>query len=601
MTSTFSLARLMDHLSWRDDVVLKEQVTLVWRNMPVALIASILTALVQVWFMWPHVAHRACIAWFAANSLSVAIVYSIKKISTERFDLRKQAWAQIICMSLLGLSWGGSIAVSAANGTALAMAYSLLVVGGVNSGALGICGALLPAALAYLLAMSGALLLGVLLFADPSFTPFVILMALYLVISLVQAANTQEAAERSIVLKLQNVDLVDKLRYESEQARKAQEAAETANKDKSKFLAAASHDLRQPLHAMGLFIDALGSSVLNVEQKKVLTHLHAASNATSEMLNTLLDYSRLEAGVVQSKPKSFLLQRMLSNLNNEFSPQAAEKRLSYRSRKTELAALADPTLVELVLRNLISNALRYTSQGGVLVACRKRGEKIVIRVWDTGLGIAPEDQHIIFKEFYQLANPERDRQNGLGLGLAIVRRLCDAMKVQIHLRSILGKGSMFELMLPLYPGFIKSEAAPASIDNWAGLRVMVIDDEAAVRHAMQSLLASWGCIHTCFESAQDALDDLTRSADHDLPQVVISDYRLRGGLTGAHAIAQVREAMHLRSMTSKLPAIIITGDTAPERIREAQATDALLLHKPVSAQALSAALAQIQPAVRIEC
>ena len=310
------------------------------------------------------------------------------------------------------------------------------------------------------------------------------------------------------------------------------------------------------------------------------------------MLNTLLDYSRLEAGAVKVQPKPFSLHNLLAELENEFGMQADSKDLFYRSRETTLAALADPTLVDLVLRNLISNALRYTRTGGVLVACRKRGMSVAVQVWDTGLGIAPEEQQAIFKEFHQLGNPERDRQKGLGLGLAIVKRLCEAMQAPLHLRSVPGRGSMFELALPLYQGILQGEVAAAPAASWNGLRVLVIDDEAPVRQGMQSLLGSWGCECRSFESAQEALDDLSGLAQDELPQVLISDYRLRNELTGAKAIAQVRAACASRGMQTKLPAIIITGDTAPERIREAQATDALLLHKPVSAEALTKALGQ---------
>ncbi|TAG25394.1 MAG: response regulator [Burkholderiales bacterium] len=593
------------HFAWDSEPILREQVALVWRNLPVALIASLCTSVGQLWFMWPHVAHAACLAWFGWKLLLLALMYGTQQVATRRLNLVGQAHSQIICLALLGLGWGSSITVAAAYGTDLAMVYALIVVGGVNSGALGICGALMPAAVAYLLAMSGTLLLGVFVFADPSFAPLSILVVIYVIMSLIQASNAQQAAKRSIVMKLQNVDLVDQLRHESqqamaafEQARSAQQAAETANQDKSKFLAAASHDLRQPLHAMGLFLEALDGSDLSKDQRKILTHLRSASDSTSEMLNTLLDYSRLEAGAVQVKARSFSLSRTLLDLEREFGLQARAKGLQYRNRKTTLATYADPSLVDLVLRNLISNAIRYTSRGGVLVACRRRGSSLVVQVWDTGLGIEQEEQQAVFKEFHQLGNPERDRQKGLGLGLAIVKRLCEAMDAQIHLRSVHGQGSVFELVLPLYQGVLKGDAIEAPAANLSGLRLMVIDDEAAVREGMQSLLSSWGCKCDSFESAQEALDALAQWSDAQLPHVLISDYRLRRGLTGAQAIAQVREAMLARGQHSKLPAIIITGDTAPDRIREAQATDAVLLHKPVSAIALAKALTQMDPRVK---
>ena len=590
------------HLSLRGEVILREQVALVWRNLPVALIASFFTSLGQLWFMWSQVPLWACMAWFGFKLLIIALMFGIQKIGEKQFSFIDQARAQIVCLGLLGLGWGSSITVAAVYGSDLAVVYTLLVVGGVNSGALGICVALMPAALAYLLAMSCTLLIGVLGFANPTFAPLGIFVAIYVMMSLIQAANAQQAAERSIVIKLKNVDLVDKLRHESqqaqaasEQAHLAQEAAETANKDKSKFLAAASHDLRQPLHAMGLFLEAMSTGDLSEDQRKILTHLRSASDSTSDMLNTLLDYSRLEAGAVQVRPRSFALSNALRDLEREFGLQASAKSLEYRSRHTTLATYADPSLVDLVLRNLISNAIRYTTRGRVLVACRKRGQSVVVQVWDTGPGIAADQQQAVFKEFHQIDNPERDRQKGLGLGLAIVKRLCEAMQLQINLRSVQGQGSLFELVLPLYQGVLKGDATVAPAVSCTGLRIMVIDDEAAVRAGMQSLLSSWGCQYTSFESALDALGALAVLPDEQLPQVLISDYRLRQGHTGAQAIAQIREAIQARGVSAKLPAIIITGDTAPERIREAQSTDALLLHKPVSAPVLAKALSQMDP------
>ncbi len=580
------------HMAWQRDEVLREQVALVWGNLPVTLLASLITACGQLWFMWPRVDHSASLAWLAYNWLTAALFCLTQILVSKRLGLRGQAWAQTLGMGFMGIAWGSSVTVSAAFGQSDALVYTLLVAGGVAAGALGVSAALLAASLAYLVASVGMYFMAILLFADPSYLPLALLLLVYLVMIVIQVVNTQQAALRGIQFQLQNVELVQKLRHESAQALAAQQSAEQANQDKSKFLAAASHDLRQPLHAMGLFVEALSRSPLSADQAKVLTHLRSASISTSEMLNTLLDYSRLEAGAVKANHKAFSLQNLLADLENEFGMQADSKDFFYRSRETTLAAYADPTLVDLVLRNLISNALRYTRTGGVLVACRRRGPCVAVQVWDTGLGIAPEHQQAVFKEFHQLDNPERDRQKGLGLGLAIVKRLCETMGAQINLRSVPGRGSMFELVLPHYAGILAGDVAAAPAASWAGLRVMVIDDEAPVRQGMQSLLKSWGCECECFESAQEALDHLALLSDDKLPQVLISDYRLRHDLTGAQAIADVRAALLARGMASKLPAIIITGDTAPERIREAQRTDALLLHKPVSAAALGKALTQ---------
>ena len=373
----------------------------------------------------------------------------------------------------------------------------------------------------------------------------------------------------------------------AEQYRTAKEQAERALADKNRFIAMASHDLRQPLHAMGLFLDTLARSPLTAQQASVLGHARTASGAASEMLTTLLDYSRLEAGVVQAHDAPFAVQPLLSALEQEFGPQADAAALVYRTRETTAAALADKALVDLVMRNFISNALRYTRTGGLLIACRTRSGRLALEVWDTGCGIAPEHQQEVFKEFHQLGNPERDRRKGLGLGLAIVQRLAQAMHTQVEVRSRLGRGSVFRLWLTPWRGALVDEAVASAHDgaSLVGRRVLVVDDDEPVRLGMQSLLASWGCHCVCAESAADALARL-----HQMPQpdVVVTDFRLRHEETGRQVLDTLRA--HLQR---SVPAIIMTGDTSPQRLRDAQSTGALLLHKPVSAAQLREALVEV--------
>jgi signal transduction histidine kinase/ActR/RegA family two-component response regulator len=426
----------------------------------------------------------------------------------------------------------------------------------------------------------------------------------YFVVMMFIAKNSENGVCRAIELQHQNLDLVGRLREEThiavtakKEADAARHDAEQANIDKSKFLAAASHDLRQPLHAMGLFVEALARSELTPVQHEVLGHARAASAATNEMLMTLLDFSRLEAGVVLSNPKVFLLQDMLSRLEQEFGLIADEKNLFFRLRDTTAAAYADPALVDLILRNLISNALRYTESGGILLAARNRGQFVTVEVWDTGIGIAQDQQVEIFREFHQLGNSERDRRKGLGLGLAIVQKLAHTMGVRVELNSRLGHGSVFRVWLPRFTGVIEPvetvldlQPAPLLEKELRGLRIMVIDDEEPVRIGMQKLLDSWHCTAQNAECLEDAIALLDKLPPEQLPQILISDYRLRNNVTGAHVLTALRLYLTKRDCPHAVRAIIITGDTAPERLREAQKQDAVLLHKPVSADTLFAAL-----------
>ncbi|MES2033800.1 MAG: hybrid sensor histidine kinase/response regulator [Pseudomonadota bacterium] len=404
-----------------------------------------------------------------------------------------------------------------------------------------------------------------------------------------QAGMASRAVGASIELRFENLDLIRKLGAEIDNAHGAQREAAAANAAKSRFLAAASHDLRQPVHALGLFLEVLGRGPLSLTQRNVLSSARKASEASAEMLNTLLDFSRIEAGVIEPQVRAFALQPLLNKVENDLGPQADAKSMTYRSRETAMVVRSDPALVELILRNLVSNAIRYTERGGILVGCRRRGGQAVIEVWDTGIGIEPAQQAEVFREFHQLGNPERDRRNGLGLGLSIAYGLARTLGHELSLASDPGRGSVFRLALP-----ISNEAAPPAaafvIEDDARLsgltrpRILVIDDDEAVRLGMCGLMADWGFDCDAVESLEEALV----AAAHRPPGLIISDYRLRGSRTGAEAIAAMRAALG-----AQIPALLITGDTAPERLREARASGVPLLHKPVSPSALYQGLASV--------
>jgi signal transduction histidine kinase len=369
-------------------------------------------------------------------------------------------------------------------------------------------------------------------------------------------------------------------------AEAAQRESERANTAKSRFLAAASHDLRQPIHAQGLFLDVLSRTELTAYQHELLSCARAASEASGEMLNTLLDFSRIEAGVVKPQIQSFLVQPLFNKIENEFASQADAKGLVYRSRETHLAVQSDPVLVELILRNLVSNAIRYTERGGVLVACRRRGNLAVLEVWDTGIGIEPAHRQEVFHEFHQLGNPERDTRKGLGLGLAISDGLARTLNHGLSLVSTPLRGSVFRLALPIAAAAlpVKETVVARGDTGTLNARILVIDDDEAVRAAMLHLLRNWGCECEAVESIEEAL----AIARAHPPDVIVSDYRLREQRTGAEAIAAVRALLG-----NTLPALLITGDTAPERLREAQASGIPLLHKPVSPSQLYRGLMEV--------
>ncbi|CAN7493970.1 hybrid sensor histidine kinase/response regulator [Acidovorax sp. LjRoot129] len=577
---------------WERDEVLREQVALLRQNFPMTLLASLATALGTLWVM-AHVADtQATAIWLVLHALVVCGVYiTVQGVAPFADPARQAVCKLIVCMAAMGLSWGGLGYVVLYWGTQDSVIYAIGIISTVSSGTLGLGAPLFRAYVTYLTCAMGGVMIAVALAGGPAMWPALLLTTVYYALTCMQARTADRATRRSIALKLENDRLVTELRAESHRALAAQEAAERADRDKSRFLAAASHDLRQPLHAMGLFLESLQRSPLNDHQRTVLGHAHAASGAAAEMLTTLLDYSRLEAGVVKVRPAPFAVQPLLSALEQEFGVQADTAGLVYRTRETSAAAYADRSLVGLVMHNFISNALRYTGRGGVLIACRTRGKRLALEVWDTGAGIPQHQWEDIFREFHQLGNPERDRRKGLGLGLAIVQRLAREMNTSVELLSQPGRGSVFRLWLDRWQGALEDEGAPSlgrDAHSLKGLKVLAIDDDEAVRTGMQSLLQSWGCLCITAESSKDALECLEDSTLDIVPDLIITDFRLRHEETGKQVLQALRAYLG-----TPVPAIILTGDTSPQRLRDAQSTSALLLHKPVSTGQLRDAMVQL--------
>jgi two-component system, sensor histidine kinase len=289
-----------------------------------------------------------------------------------------------------------------------------------------------------------------------------------------------------------------KLRIQTEQLatdlKGQKEIAERASAAKTTFLAAASHDLRQPVHALGLFIGALRRVVMPSEGQRLIEQIEESAVAMDGLFSALLDISQLDAGTVEVNRQSFPIGALLERICRDHQAEAAAKELSLVWARSTAVVDCDPVLLERILRNLVSNAVRYTNHGRVLVGCRRKGETISIQVLDTGPGIPPDQRDRVFQEYYQLGNPERDRTKGLGLGLAIVRRLADLLGCELTLRSRMGHGSCFEVSVPIDTGEIpvSKDTLEAGSGALAHGFIVVIDDEPAIRNAMSALLAGWG-------------------------------------------------------------------------------------------------------------
>jgi len=364
------------------------------------------------------------------------------------------------------------------------------------------------------------------------------------------------------------------------------QAAEAAVRAKSKFLAAASHDLRQPLHALTLLVSALKEKVPQGELSQLANHIDASAAAMGGMLNGLLDLSRLDAGVIEARTECFPLNRVLDAIAAQFAPVARDKGLSLRIRRTRLAVNSDPLLLERILINLVSNAIRYTQRGRVIVGVRRAaGNRVQLRVLDTGLGIASEFHERIFEEYFQIDNPERHRAKGLGLGLAIVAREARLLGSQILVRSVPERGSCFSVELPRCEYTRERHEEEYHPPHVSGERPLIalIDDDELILSAMAALLDEWGMDVAPGNNAETLLEDLISL--ERMPDAILSDYRLPGPLDGIGVIAFLRH--HL---DEELPAAVITGDTAPETIAAINASCLTLLHKPIKPARLRAFL-----------
>jgi signal transduction histidine kinase/CheY-like chemotaxis protein len=439
--------------------------------------------------------------------------------------------------------------------------------------------------------------------AQPWHLQLAFILTLLFCITVLMARTYGSALGQAISLKARTDELAGRLRQEmsvTEDARRAAEearrAAEAANRAKTQFFAAASHDLRQPLHAMGLFAEALRQRTHEPEVAKLVNSINESVDALEGLFGELLDITRIDTGGVDVNPAPVRLRDLFGRLRLHFEPTAFEKGLMLSFHGEQHIAHVDPVLLERVLRNLVSNAIRYSDDGGVLVSCRPRNGKLLVQVWDSGIGISEANLPRIFDEFFQAQSNrplEAHHRKGLGLGLAIVKRLAGLMDAAIHVRSRPGHGTVFSLEVPVgkAPRSIAG-SLPHGVKAPLGLTlesrdILVVEDEAAVREGLVVLLQAWGASVTAFESVGALQAWLTATGEMPAPDLLLVDYRLPEGRTGVDALKLLRA--HWPGQ--KLPAIVITGSSLGGHEDEAVEQDFHLLIKPVLPNKLRAMIA----------
>jgi len=566
----------------------REQIRTIYNNTPPGMVTTLITVVVlTVGLVYIDAAVRFNAAIFVAAMCvqTAGRMYLYHRYSSRpRHDEDWRPWALRFTLGSVagGLTIGfGCIWMMSPDRVDLQL-IALLVIFAVAGGAIGAFGGYLPAYFLFLFAISVTPVVWLFAQGDALHVTIGILFLLWFGAVIEQVRRSNGQFVESIRLRFENLDLVEDLRREKA-------LAEEANAAKSRFLAAASHDLRQPVHALTLFVSALRAHQMEEEARGLLDHIDGSVRSLGGLFDGLLDISRLDAGVVEINRAVFAVQPLIERVCRDYQAKAGAKGVELRVRATRAIVNSDPMLFERILRNIITNAVAYTERGKILVGCR-RGEQLRVQVWDTGRGIAPSEQQNVFQEFYQIGNAERDRTRGVGLGLAIVKRLTTLLDHPLDLASQFGKGTCLTVAIPY-----ASERDLKNLDatlteaevvaRGSGL-ILVLDDEVAIQVAMKSLLQGWGYSVIAAGSCAEMLE---RIATHpQIPRLILCDYRLRDNETGSAAIERLRSEYN-----DEIPGMLITGDTAPDRLKEAQASGYLLLHKPVPYSKLRAAITHL--------
>jgi signal transduction histidine kinase/CheY-like chemotaxis protein len=499
--------------------------------------------------------------------------------------LPRQSRDLMIGSALSGLLWGAAGLVFFQPDALEYQLFILFILVGMGAGAITSLTAFMP--VFYVFFPVSMIPMSIQLFSlgEPIQLSLGVMSVAYVIALCFFGHNINRTLIESLSLRFENIDLVDQLSTQKDQA-------EQANIAKSRFLAAASHDLRQPLHALTLYVSLLDQTDQDPQSRQLLHQISRSISTLQQLFNGLLDISKLDAGTLTPEYEHIPLQSILNRLNHDFSTDAHMQGLQFQIDESGEILFTDPTLFEQILRNYLANALRYTKQGSVQLTSTRQGDAVRIDVTDTGIGIPHDQQERIFSEFYQVDNPERDRSKGLGLGLAIVERISCLLNHRIEMRSSLGEGSTFSVSVPLGRAEQVNPQPKSGYEeddrNREPLTLAVIDDDLSVRESMRALLENWGCKVIAEASINKLLSALADEGRMG-PDAIIADYRLSEHHTGIEVIHELRQRFE-----REIPALIITGDTADKPLQELHGSGIQILHKPVAPPKFRAFLRNVQ-------
>ncbi|MDO8312121.1 MAG: hybrid sensor histidine kinase/response regulator [Sideroxyarcus sp.] len=551
-------------------------------------IPQVMLAVLLTWLMWGHIALDVLTTWlsmvFLVHGFELYFWWSyrtnLEGVAECRQWSKRFKWFTL----LVAIVWGSAGVVMFVPGDLAFQVLLLCVVMGLASAAVTSNVSFPPSMFIYVSGVILPILLRLAWEGDQHHLILAGMLGLFFVFVLNAAVELIRTFELSLQRRFENEHLVAELVEQKAGAEASRLVAEQANQAKSKFLATASHDLRQPLQALRLFSEALLDTAKEPETVRLAGQIGKSVNALVDMFDDLLDVSRMDAGIVRISRQHFSLAHLFDRLYADFAPLAYAKRLDLilpvdgmGGEGSGTTVFSDPVLLERMLRNLISNAIRYTDNGSVEVKIRHLDGNIWLEVVDTGIGIDPEVMPHIFEEYYQAGNPHRDRRKGLGLGLAIVRRIEGILGCRVTVKSEPGTGSSFVFAVPV--GDATMLAQPYSVayshDDLQGVVVALVEDDPDIRESVANLMEQWGCRVFAGEMGDDVIRELDIARMR--PDLLVCDYRLPRGMTGTQIIRRMRELWG-----NNVPALVLTGDTAAETLHEIHASGAMLLHKPIA-------------------
>ncbi|MCP5015482.1 MAG: response regulator [Ketobacter sp.] len=550
---------------------------------------------------WPHtvaVLVTSGVLWFTTHSIlvlvwlvvvllshvaRVVVVDSHWQQARQHGDYRRVPRLLVLGMLYAGSLWGLVPVWFMNQPQTESVIFISIALAGMCASTLPALAGYLPAYLAFTLPILGLLIVKLFLLG---LTATALLGVACITAFIMISSKINQIITMSITIDFQNRELL-------EQVTVAKEKAESANRAKSRFLAVASHDLRQPLQALGLILESMklrasstssSNTGLLADQKALVQQGLNCHDSLSEMFNSLMDLSRLESNDLKVSLANIDLRELLVLLVREFEPAAHSKGLALTLNADDSVAYTDPMVLGRIIRNLLSNAVKFTDEGSIEVSVSTRNERVFIDVQDTGMGIPLQEQALVFEEYHQVASQNRLRQQGVGLGLSVVKRLTELLDLELRLESVPNQGSNFTIVAPKGDReqvAVKEEAMTFSLQ---GCRVLVVDDEQALLEATSNLLREWGCTVTAASGMESALACVDTVKP---PQIIVSDYHLVN-CTGLALIKAVQERIG-----KQIPALLMSGDTSPELLQKIRQNALFLLQKPVKPVHLRKVLRQL--------